>query len=57
MMVKYLNELYKNRYNINSVINDRKKLIEYVNQDGEIEKGEIKGTLSIMLDIYFCKIK
>jgi hypothetical protein len=56
MMVKYLNEIYKERANINAVINDRKKLIEYVNKDGDIENGEMECTLNIMVDIYFRKI-
>lgn len=56
IMKEYLTDIYKDNNNINSLIDPRNKMIIFINENNELESGNMEDYLETITDIHFSNI-
>jgi hypothetical protein len=56
VMKEYLTDVYKDNDNVNALINIRTKSIMFINENNELESGEMSDVLGTMADAHFDNI-
>lgn len=56
IMKEYLNYVYKNRDNINTLINIRTKTLTFINSNMDLETGDLNDYLDTLVDTHFDNI-
>jgi hypothetical protein len=56
VMKEYLTDVYKDNDNVNALINIRTKSIMFINENNELESGEMSDVLGTMADVHFDNI-
>lgn len=56
VMKEYLTDVYKDNDNVNALINLRTKSIMFINENNELESGEMSDVLGTMADVHFDNI-